>query len=442
MRPVGKFKRGPIGPASIRKKKDTKTLDLTEVVTCYAVGFMLYRIIFLLQLMIFAPPAPSESSQYNANWVNEVKSKAIALDYSKLKGIRSSSGRTFLKYVSSPWETKWSKNMDDFMRADTVCNQVSFDSELIRTFFNSTCTSMVLQDEAPKNAQGWCILDDTILPIFFNVGSGKISGARPGPLKGIGFSEPQAVKISGGGQNDVVFSRFLYRDDETGKIITEYVEPLISRLRHPLDCCEHAYQIGVNFKRAPQNCLATQRLGIARTQFLPPVHVDGVYKTAHFFDAGSRHWKLAKSALTYVSKVWKRHGIDFAHYHVYEATSPSKDKFLSNVPDEYKDRIDYRAADTSKRTDFIQEIVSQTTPDDYVLFKLDLNDPAEELHILEELLANRLSVLDHVDELLYTIPIPANISANAMRYGPWYQRFLQLRQAGVRAHSFTMDIAE
>lgn len=440
MRAPNRFKRGAIG-ASRRKKKDEKTLDLTEIATYYAVGFMLYRIVFLLQLVIFTVPPPGASSKYNANWLDDIKAKSVALDYSKLKGVRSSSGRTFLKYVSSPWETKWSTSMDDFVRDDTVCHQVSFDTDLIRKFFNATCTSMAQDSELHKNHQGWCILDDTIQPIFFNVGSGKISGAKPGTLKGAEFGPAQPVSITNG-KDDVVFSKFFYRDESTGQIVTEYMEPLISRLRHPLDCCEHAYQIGVNFKKTPPNCLATKRLGVTRTQYLPPIHVEGVFQTAHYFDAGSWHWKLAKSALTYVSQVWKRHGIDFEHYHVYEATSPSRDKFLSNVPADLRDRIDYRAADPTNRTDFIQEIVAQTTPDDYVLFKLDLNDPIEELRVLEELLANRLSVLDHLDELLYTVPIPVNISADAMEYGPWYQRFLQLRQAGVRAHSFTKDFQE
>lgn len=416
-----------------KKRKDAKTLDLTEILTYCAVGFMLYRGFFLLRVMLFQPPTPKHYN--NSNWLVDMKPKQVQVDYSKLKGVRMSSGRTFLKYSSSPWETKWSTSMDDFVKSGTVCNQISFDTDLIRKFFNATCTSMAQDEQVHKNHKGWCILDDTEQPLFFNVGSGKISGARPGPLKEVPFGPPQAVTIDL--SDSPVFSKFIYRDEDTGNIVFEYVEPLISRLRHPLDCCEHAYKIGANFKKPPPNCFVTKRLGVSRTQYLPPSHTEG-FEKSHFFDSSSVDWKRAKSALSYVSKVWKRHGIDFTHYHVYEG-KVSNDKFMANVPEEKQPKIDYRPVQSGNRTDFVHEIVTQTSPDDYVLFKLDLDDPDEELRVFQELLDNRLNVLEYLDEFLYVIPIPPNITEAEMEYGSWYKRFLQLRQDGVRAHSFAKD---
>jgi hypothetical protein len=294
---------------------------------------------------------------------------------------------------------------------------------------------MAQDNELHRNHRGWCILDDNHQPLFFNTVSGKVSGARPGPLDTVAFGPPQPVVIDDADGH--VFSKFVYRDDHTGKISFDHIEPLISRLRHPLDCCENAYKIGANFKKPPPNCLVTKRLGVSRTQYLPPPRTTG-FENAHFFDSSSFHWKLAKSALAYVSVVWKRHGIDFTHFHVYEG-KVSKNKFLEKVPVDQQPKIDYREVQPGNRTDFVYEIVTQTSPDDYVLFKLDLEDPVEELRVFRELLANRLNVLDYLDEFLYVVPVPHNINPKEMRYGPWYKRFIQLRKEGVRAHAFAMD---
>ena len=43
-------------------RKEKKTLDLTEIISYYAIGFMLYRIFFLLRAMMSAPP----ENQYNS----------------------------------------------------------------------------------------------------------------------------------------------------------------------------------------------------------------------------------------------------------------------------------------------------------------------------------------------------------------------------------------
>ena len=325
--------------------------------------------------------------------------------------------------------------MDQFVKSDTVCHQISFDTDLIRKFFNSTCTSMAKDKELHRNHRGWCILDDNHQPLFFNTVSGKVSGARPGPLDTVEFGPPQPVVIDD--PDSHFFSKFVYRDDQTSKITFDHIEPLISRLRHPLDCCENAYKIGANFKKPPPNCLLTKRLGVSRTQYLPPPRTIG-FENAHFFDSSSYHWKLAKSALAYAAVVWKRHGIDFTHFHVYEG-KVSKSKFFEKVPVDQGPKVDYREAQPGNRTDFVYEIVTQSSPDDYVLFKLDLEDPVEELKVFREILTNRLNVLDYLDEFLYVVPVLPNTSQNEMKYGPWYKRFIQLRKEGVRAHAFATD---
>jgi hypothetical protein len=450
-----------------------KTIDLTDLICYFLFGcWLFYRLLrcYFHGVVVIGKDGRRISHLYKGSdwWKDpDILQSTISLSSSFLPpaiSAASFSGRTFLSYTPSIWETKWMTSIDEWVQRGTVCNQLSFDTELLRTFWNTTCTSLALDQNLHRNHKGWCILDDTHQPLFFHIPSGKVSGSRPGPLDGVSFGPPQPVVVnvditsnlsnslskspssSLPNMNALVFSKFTYRLDTTGHIVHDYIEPLIGRLRHPLDCCEYAYKLGVNLKRSPPNCLMTQRLGISRTQYIPQYRIDG-FEKAHFFDSSSYHWKRAKSTLSYVAQVWKRYGIEFDFYHIYEGKVPNE-TFMEHVPVTERSKIDYRQRERKKKTtkttiyqtDFVQEIVTKTSPHDYVLFHLNLEeDPNHELRILQEILDNRRNVLDYIDELLYTIPLPLNATDRDISYQPWYTRFLQLRQRGIRAHAFTKE---
>jgi hypothetical protein len=404
-----------------KRSRSSNVIDMTDVVTCAATAFMVYRIFVLLQKVLLSPP---RLSLYTALQQQELT------DYSKLPAIRASSGRNFLKYVPSPWESQWSTFVDDLVRTDTVCHQIALDAELIKSFFNSTCSGYFIENITQSNQQGWCVMDDTQLPLFFNVKSGKVGGARPSAIQAAPYPQLQPLRV----KDDKVFSKLIYqrRDHDDKTIQIDYIEPLVNRLRYPLDCCEHAYPYGANFKKPPPNCKATKRLGVFRGHYIPMEIHDADFEKFHYFDVGgTTDWKRARSSLTYVTQVWQRHKILFDWIHIYEATIPL-DKFLKNVPPAETAKLDYRLENTT--LDIVQEIVSQTLPNDYVVWKLDLPDHAKEMKIWEELLDNRLDILNHVDEFLYTIPL-----TDTAKYKPWYRRFMKLRSLGVRAHSFTKE---
>jgi hypothetical protein len=493
-RPISRKRYHPQHSNPIDIHKDTKktTIDLTNYICYFLLGcWLFYRIELLQGIMIRiiihpdgvmmdilttkqipknSPNVITSHLYKGSNWWNDAKILQATLSYSVSSNRQGSSkilsGRTFISYTSSLWETKWMSSIDEWVQQGTVCHQISYDTELLRLFWNTTCTSLAMDHNLHKNHRGWCILDDTHQPLFFHIPSGKISGSRPGPLAVVTFGLPQPVvvrdnitlspqpwlSLSHNNTDTLVFSKFTYRLNTTGQIVHEYIEPLVGRLRHPMDCCEYAYKFGVNLKRSPPTCLMTKRLGISRTQYIPQYHINGFQK-AHFFDSSCFHWKRARSTLSYVSQVWKRYGIEFDFYHIYEG-KVSREKFMEQVPETEQSKIDYRPREclntttrtrttttTTFTTDFIHEIVTQTSPDDYVLFHLNLQeDSIQELHILQEIIDNRNNILDYLDEFLYTIPLPSyNATDKEMSYQPWYTRFRQLRQRGIRAHAFTRD---
>eukprot|EP00546_Thalassionema_frauenfeldii_P016752 CAMPEP_0178897350 /NCGR_PEP_ID=MMETSP0786-20121207/1695_1 /TAXON_ID=186022 /ORGANISM="Thalassionema frauenfeldii, Strain CCMP 1798" /LENGTH=83 /DNA_ID=CAMNT_0020567885 /DNA_START=346 /DNA_END=594 /DNA_ORIENTATION=- len=73
-------------------------------------------------------------------------------------------------------------------------------------------------------------------------------------------------------------------------------------------------------------------------------------------------------------KAWERQGIQFDEYHIYETAVPQPD-FWKGVPISKQIAIDYRQrSETGSVVNVIQEILSQTFPDDYVLLQLEFSD--------------------------------------------------------------------
>lgn len=418
-----------------RRRRRDNVIDFTRIATLLSITFITCRIACFLRMIHVRNIANLHKNKYGPHWL-EYWQKDTNHDFAKQQK-HSALSSSFVQYSPSPWERKWSSGIDDFVKSDSVCHQLYYDSDLITKLFETTCTNNLKKKENSK--ENWCLLDDTTQkPLFFERVSGKIWGTRPPVLQGVPSAEAQPIEVAYNKNNSAIFSKFIYRDDVRKITAVEYIEPLISRLRHPLDCCEISYKNEWNLKKSPlMGCQVTQRLGTTRTHIIPPSRFEH-YKRFHYFHIGGTLSNWSKIKKSYVMKAWERQGIQFDEYHIYETAVPQPE-FWKGVPISEQIAIDYRQqSETGSVVNVIQQILSQTFPDDYVLLQLEFSDNHDaELEIWRDLLQNQNRVLDYLDEFFYTIPV-----VHDMKYGIWYKKLSQLRSFGIRAHSFPSDIYE
>jgi len=417
-----------------RRRRRESDIDLTRIATLLSIFFIIFRIGCLLRMIHTRAIIHEQKQKYGSQWLAYWQ-KDTSRDYpGQQKQTTLSPSSLFVQYIPSPWERKWRSGIEEFVKTDSICHQLYYDSDLITQLFETTCTNQLKLKKEDNRKEDWCQLDDTTQqPLFFERLSGKIWGSRPSILQKVPSEVAKPIEVVSSANNNAIFSKFLYRDAQNKIIAIEYIEPLISRLRHPLDCCEMAYKKESILKKSPLiGCQVTQRLGTTRTHIIPPLRHQQ-YKQFHYFHVGNmlRNWN--KNSKEYIINVWKRQGIQFDKYHIYETNVPLSD-FWKGVPISEQAPLDYR--NTGTVINVIKEIVTQTSPDDYVLLKVELSDNHDaELQIWNDLLQNRNHVLDYLDEFFYTIPI-----VDDTKYGIWYAKFSQLRGLGIRAHSFPNDV--
>jgi len=227
--------------------------------------------------------------------------------------------------------------------------------------------------------------------------------------------------------NRSIWSWFERHNIETGEVTHEYIEPLVSHLRHPLARCGAFGEFHL----------------MDRTYILPGVA--GTNKT-FLFDAGSSSWDAGSGgpSLTYFARVWQLYGFDWHHIEAWEGKTPSTE-FYSTVPSEWKSRVKYHhewISTTPLQQPFVPSVIHHTTSsEDYVVFKLDIDSNSVETAIVEYML--KWEHLDLIDEFLWEHHVNNYLMAPNWResqdmsktIADSYEYFLALRHRGVRAHS-------
>jgi hypothetical protein len=148
--------------------------------------------------------------------------------------------RKFVSYTSSEWEQLWLDNVDEWQEKKEIC-QVLLNDQLsyVREFISSMCTSRYR-----KPYESWCLLDDTIYPLWYDTNSTEQGFKRsklrwkksPLPMRNATMDGP-ARPVIPGPEHERVMSKFVFLDEVTGKEYVEYIEPLVSHLRFPLAKC-------------------------------------------------------------------------------------------------------------------------------------------------------------------------------------------------------------
>jgi hypothetical protein len=221
-------------------------------------------------------------------------------------------------------------------------------------------------------------------------------------------------------------------NDNTGEHYSEYIEPLVSHLRHPLSFCDFAVDFSDRSFIVPPPSSASSFVGV---------------KSFYYYDAGASEWNDGKGgpSLSYLTEIWKRQsGIDFTRIECWEG-STSPEIFDATVPKDYRSRVRYHqewiASSPNEPGPFLPYIIEkQTSPQDYVLLKLDIDNGPVEKGTVEYLLQHpRL-----VDEFVWEHHAGGNYllknhwygTADTLSIHDSYQYFVKLRQLGIRAHSW------
>jgi hypothetical protein len=294
----------------------------------------------------------------------------------------------------------------------------------------------------------WCSVDDGTgdrRRFWFNLDTGKVAREEPPEKPPKGFSSwSQMLKsqnkvktfapeeLESGNGLPMVFSRFDFMDEVTGQTYSEYIEPLVSHLRHPLSACY-------------QNASYT-----TRAYLIPPSKNSPIKSKKYYFDAGASRWSSGEGgpSLSFFTEMWKLHaGIEFDHIECWEGTT-RPETFYSTVPESYKARTHYNqqyiASSPNKAEPFVPAVIrSMTKKEDYVLFKLDIDSGDVERGTVEYLLSHSED-LAYIDEFLWEHHVEGNYlmkhawknSTDDMSMYDSYTYFLRLRQLGIRAHSW------
>lgn len=311
-------------------------------------------------------------------------------------------------YHSSKWEQLWIENIEKWQRHQ-ICEVLAGQKEYISSFMKDTCSATTDTD--------WCLIDDSVHQVWYNTKNGQATLQKPSSVTSISSLRKISPK------DDLIWSYFELSDGTR-----EYIEPLVSHLRHPL-----------------ARCLFGDTFLIDRSYVLPGN--PGSSKT-FLFDAGASHWSQGAGgpSLSYFTSVWKRYGFDWSHIEGWEGGTTVA-KFESTVPQEWRSKTyfhqDWISTSPNKQP-FVPDVIQSTaSKEDYVVFKLDIDSKSVETAIVDYLLTH-IEALEYIDEFVWEQHVD-----NYLMAGNWgntqdmsksiadsYQYFLKLRKLGVRAHSW------
>ena len=167
-----------------------------------------------------------------------------------------------------------------------------------------TCTSST---DTP-----WCLIDDSVDQLWYHTEDGRSEAKRPPEISRV--EEIGVQKTT----DPAIWSYFEWTDPVSGNTEREYIEPLVSHLRHPGAKCRMAH--------------------VMQRSFLLPPSKRAKDREAFLFDAGATSWssrRLGGPSLSYFAEVWKRYGIAWDNIEAWECDTP-EDLFYKTVPDEWK----------------------------------------------------------------------------------------------------------
>ena len=305
-------------------------------------------------------------------------------------GARQNGGpnrRKFVSYTPSKWETMWVNNVQNWTDDEEICKVLMDDqAEYMHDFLNLTCNKRLGPD--------WCGMDDTILPLYYKHSDRTefhLQFAMPPEATEYALKAGPPKAIYPGPEHEHIVSKFVFLDELTGEEYVEYIEPLVSHLRHPLAIC-----VSGGVKKSVT-------MATFRGYVIPPPRPRA--KRNLYFDAGASSWNMGAGgpSLSFFTTIWNRHNITFDRIQAYEMTTTPQ-KFYSTVPAVYQERTIYRMSAVSSTPEnetinnpFIPHDIQRVTDqDDYIFFKLDIDSPEIEEGSVRYILESEERIVDEI----------------------------------------------
>ena len=175
-------------------------------------------------------PAKTASTALTDPKTVEVKR---SVQEAKKHDVSKKSKRRFVKYESSYWERLWVEQVDEWAKEHKICEiLLGEQAQMVHDFLNGTCTSRYLPPH-----DSWCMIDDEYRPLWYNSGNRDEFEFSWIPPFSVDARVAPPKPVIPNAENAHIFSKFTFKDEETGEEYAEYIEPLVSHLRFPLTHC-------------------------------------------------------------------------------------------------------------------------------------------------------------------------------------------------------------
>ncbi len=322
-----------------------------------------------------------------------------------------------IRYEASPWETYWNDNIETLRAYDK--------------YWASGCKQLL--KEAPK-IEIW---------LKYWAERAKIL-TRGGPDVG--------KKLKALSWDADIFSRFIYSDSCTGaNIATIPIEPLVGFLRHPHALC--GGKIGTAKYTSDPFRLSKDYLIVPHIDELPASPCPRKGEASFFFDLGASLYSKGAggASQSWFMEMYELLGFSFDRIIAWDPKPYPPEKIFNDVPDRFLPKLSYfnvGITEVGTKHDPLRFITELTQQSDTVILKVDIDHVALEEQLFDELLQNP-SLLSLVDELYFE----HHVNGSAMTLNGWqtdktvfsvmdmdiadsYRWFSQLRQQGIRAHSW------
>jgi len=167
------------------------------------------------------------------------------------------------------------------------------------------------------------------------------------------------------------------------------------------------------------------------------------------FDAGGTRFR---DAMHFFTRAYQKRGIVFDEIYVWEASKQREGLYWKDIPANvrqfWEPRLTYYnavpvTADNVSMDNPVNRIFQTCKPDDYCVFKLDIDAPSVEMPIVHQLVDNP-DTGKYLDEFFFEHHVTSKLSkqhlwgwsATEGTFADSYDIFTKLREKGVRAHSW------
>jgi len=236
-----------------------------------------------------------------------------------------------------------------------------------------------------------------------------------------------------------VFSQFEYENACSKAVKYSYIEPLAGILRHPDSC---------PWKKFHWWPIVLRKDWLVVDQW--EMHKNDVPdQKFYYFDAGASVWKKGAggASQSWFEALYSNKCANFDGYWMWEVTAHAPEEIFRVLPDHVKPKYHWfnipAAIDKANGDSPLYHIKSVANKEDWVMFKLDIDNNTVEEGIVKEMLADEelLSLVDeffwehHINMDPMTLAWKDTISKSATQKDS-ISFFRTMREHGIRAHSW------